>query len=394
MFKNKNKKKDNTKVRTSSFRLKSIPVRENGDNYYYIENFEQATDKQCKEYDKLNQLIFQKYNGIYDKISNKIGDCPFKLDKKPEPPKSPNNYESLLKWRAMNTSENVSHQTIATLYLLKHKFILSLDFDKEGIKPSEIIDIALKETNNDMELMKSEGYEFLKSLNLKKEDISQISTNKKKIKKFRSKTRLGSTSGSSNTDNLSSSSSSIEIDFGFKNNYINPDNNQYQNNNQTDNCNQNNQSNIVKRISNINLHMVNPNQYNNNNYNNSPELNIQQPKIQQSKIQQSKIQQSNIQQPNIQQPNIQQSNIQQPNLPQINNIHMKCDRPEHHNIREKVNHFNNLYPTISNSNYNPQPYNPLQHNHQFEPQYNIYNSSVNNNEEVSPEPSAPPDYNC
>ena len=84
MFKNKNKNKDNTKIRTGSFTLKTIPVRENGDNYYYIENFEQANEKQCKEYDKLNQLIFQKYNGIYDKISNKIGNCPFKLDKKPE----------------------------------------------------------------------------------------------------------------------------------------------------------------------------------------------------------------------------------------------------------------------------------------------------------------------
>ena len=322
----RNKKKDNTKIRTGSFTLKSIPVRENGDNYYYIENFEQANEKQCKEYDKLNQLIFEKYNGIYDKISNKIGDCPFKLDKKPEPPKSPNNYESLIKWRAMNSLKNVSQQTIATLYLLKHEFNISLDFDKEGIKPSEIIDIALKETNNDLELMKQEGYYFLESLKQKRKKVTNNNTNnntnntKSNIKNFRSKTiKLGSISGSSHTDNLSSSSSSIEMDFGFHNSNYRPNTHSQTNHNH---------NNIVKKISNVNLHMVPSNLYNN-------------------------------------QP-IEQTLQQLP----TNNIHMKCERPEHHTINEKVGHFNNLYPTINNPSYN---------NH-------------TNNNSFSPTPTAPPDY--
>ena len=327
MFKNKNKKKDNTKIRTGSFTLKSIPVRENGDNYYYIENFEQANEKQCKEYDKLNQLIFQKYNGIYDKISNKIGDCPFKLDKKPDPPKTPNNYESLIKWRAMNSLKNVSQQTIATLYLLKHDFNISLDFYKEGIKPSEIIDIALKQTNNNLELMKSEGYDFLESLKQKKGEVNNKTNNNPKIKNFRSKSKkLGSISGSSQTDNLSSSSSSIEMDFGFNNsNYrLNP-------HNQTNH----NHNNIVKKISNVNLHMVSDNQYNIR----PTEQTLQQ-------------------------------------LPQqlpTNNIHMNCERPEHHTINEKVGHFNNLYPTINNHGYN--------------------NNNHNSFSPTIPAPTAPPDYN-
>jgi len=365
MFKNK-KKKDNTKIRTSSFKLKSIPVRENGDNYYYIENFEQATEKQCKEYDKLNQLIFQKYNGIYDKISNKLDDCPFKLDKKPDPPKSPNNYESLIKWRAMNSLKNVSQQTIATLYLLKHSFNISLDFNKDGIKPSEIIDVALKETNNDLEFMKQEGYDFLATIKKETEkETEKSNTNKNtNIRNFRSKSKqIGNVSGCSRTDNLSSSSSSIEIDFGFNNsNYHkqiqphthththtnnNQTNNNQTNNNQTNNNHTNNNhtnnNHIEKQISNVNLHMVHPNQYNN------------QPK---------------------EQP-IQQSQQQTP----YHNVQMKCERPEHHTMNEKVGHFNNLYPTINTPDYNPN-HNPNHNpNGGFPPKV------------AASAPFSPPDYN-
>jgi hypothetical protein len=306
MFK---KKKDNTKIRTSSFTLKSIPVRENGDNYYYIENFEQATEKQCKEYDKLNQLIFQKYNGIYDKISNKLDDCPFKLDKKPDPPKSPNNYESLIKWRAMNSLKNVSQQTIATLYLLKHNFNISLDFNKDGIKPSEIIDVVLKETNNDLEFMKQEGYDFLATL---KRAAEKSNTNKNtNIRNFRSRTKqIGNVSGSSHTDNLSSSSSSIEIEFGFHNSSHYKE---VQPNTHTHIHSNNNH--IEKHMSNVNLHMVHPYQYNNQ----TKEKSIQRT----------------------------QHQTLYPNL------QMKCERPEHHTMNEKVGHFNNLYPTVNNIDYNP-----------------------------------------
>tara|TARA_B110001469_G_C9625389_1_gene312161 strand:+ start:63 stop:1085 length:1023 start_codon:yes stop_codon:yes gene_type:complete len=339
MFKKKDKKKDNTKIRTSSFKLKSIPVRENGDNYYYIENFEQATDKQCKEYDKLNQLIFQKYNSIYDKISNKIGDCPFKLDKKPEHPKSPNNYESLLKWKAMNSVRNVSQQTMSTLYLLKHNFKISLDFDKEGIKPSEIIDVALKEANNDLELIKREGYEYLNLYKQNKEQIDNNCTDNKKNNKniYKSK-NIGSILGSSYTDDLSSSSSSIEINFGFdnKDNCVKPENNQ---------CHNKNNNNIVEKVSHINLHMINPNQHNNNNNNNNNSL--------------------------------------QPRRYHMNNVNMKGDIQEHYTIKKNVGNFDNLYPTTNTSNYN----NSQQCN-------KIYssNSSINSNS-IYHIPSAPPDYN-
>ena len=152
----------NNKIKTGSFRTKTIPVRDNGDNYFYIENFEQTNEKECQEYDKYNQKIYQKYIKMYEKISKTLDDCPFKLDRKPQPPKKPNNYEGLIKWRSMNISKNVSHQTICVLYLLsKGLYNLSLDFNTEGILPGDICDVAKKESNNNMEFMKHEAYKFL-----------------------------------------------------------------------------------------------------------------------------------------------------------------------------------------------------------------------------------------
>ena len=57
----------NSTIKVKNFKSKDIPIRENGDNYYYVENYEQTTDKECKEFDKINQLIYQKYIGIYNK---------------------------------------------------------------------------------------------------------------------------------------------------------------------------------------------------------------------------------------------------------------------------------------------------------------------------------------
>lgn len=245
----------------------------------------------------------------------------------------------------MNSLKNVSQQTIATLYLLKHDFNISLDFDKEGIKPSEIIDVALKETNNDLELMKGEGYELLKLLNLNKEQINNNLTSNKNIKKFRSKSKnLGSISGSSYTDNLSSSSSSIEIDFGFTNS-------NYKLHPSTQTNYNNNNNNIIKTTSNNNLHVIPNNQYDN-------QYDKQYDKQYIEKI--SKHQQ------------------------QLNNINMKCEIPETHTNHEKDKNFRNLYPTITNTNYNNDN---KYHNNNFS-----LHSTIHPIESI-PTASAPPDYN-
>ena len=217
MFKKRGSKKDNTKIKVNSFNSKTIPIRDNGDNYYYVDTFEQITEKECKKYDKFNQLIYEKYNNIYNKINNKIDDCPFKLDKKPEPPKSPNNYESLIKWKAMNEIKNVSHQTVSTLFLLNRKKQISLDFDKYKITPSDIIDVAFKESNSDYDLMKKEANSFLDSLLNKpsNQEVNQEANqeaNQEHITPYRRKT-IGNIYKTSDIDK---SNSSLEnIHFGF-----------------------------------------------------------------------------------------------------------------------------------------------------------------------------------
>ena len=43
---------------SSSFRKKRpIPDRSNCDQYFYITNFEQVMEKECSEYDKMNDII-------------------------------------------------------------------------------------------------------------------------------------------------------------------------------------------------------------------------------------------------------------------------------------------------------------------------------------------------
>jgi len=320
MFKKKGSKKDNTIIKLNSFSSKTIPIRDNGDNYYYVETFEQITEKECKKYDKLNQLIYEKYNNIYKKINNKIDDCPFKLDKKPEPPKSPNNYESLIKWKAMNEIKNVSHQTVATLFLLNRKKQISLDFDKYKITPSDIIDVAFKEANSDYDLMKKEANSFLNSLLYKpsnqeinkdvnkesNQDVNKESNqdvtlelNHEYISPYRRKT-IGHIY---KTTDIDKSNSSLEnINFGF-----------------TTHPNSINNNKLPKRVTSTHSYFDNEQQHDN-----------------------------------------------------INNL--KCQTPEHHSIKEKYTHFNNL-----NINRNPN-------------QHFIHNQNPNQNPNINSQPSAPPMY--
>ena len=164
MFNRRNSKQKNATIKVTNFKTKDIPIRENGDNYYYVDNYEQATEKECREFDKVNQIIYEKYINTYNKIKKKISGCPFKLDKEPVPPRTPNNYESLIKWRLMNETKNVTQQTTATLYLLSKGYKISLDHNIEGITPNEIIQKAETKCKNNYEKMKEDAYKFIEEL--------------------------------------------------------------------------------------------------------------------------------------------------------------------------------------------------------------------------------------
>lgn len=156
--------KTNSKVRIGSINSKNIPKRENGDNYYYVVNFEQTNEKECREFDKTNDAIYSKYLSIYNKIEKQLENCPFNLDKKPTPPKKPNNYEKLIKWRENNIEKNVRIQSLSLLYLISKNYKISLNYEEERISPHEVIKIANTISNNNLDLIIKEGELFQNEL--------------------------------------------------------------------------------------------------------------------------------------------------------------------------------------------------------------------------------------
>jgi len=336
------KSNQNNKIRTGSFSSKTIPIRNNGDNYFYVDNFEQTTKKECQEYDKYNQKIYQKYIKLYDKISKTLDDCPFKLDKKPKPPKKPNNYESLIKWRSMNISKNVSHQTICILYLLSRGiFNLSLDFNKKGILPSDICEIAEKKCNSDMELMKKEAYLFLEKNkdNQKIKDLNNhdsLYLHSIKLTNNKPQQHNENQSKQNNQPQQQQNKPKIKYKKIIQKTISSPTiNNKY------------NSSNLQNRIINSN----------NNNLYHGDNLSIN-----------SDIEDNNIDfgfEPN-------------------NNKTMICENPEHHSIHKKIHHFDSSFSKKQNNNNTIYPTLSL----------NI-NTNPNTNNISNGEPSAPPppEYN-
>lgn len=161
----------NSKIKVSSMSSKAIPIRENGDNYFYVTHFEQTTEKECKEFDKTNRLIYEKYLSTYSKIKKQLENCPFQLDKEPPAPEYPPNLERLIRWRQNNIEKNVRLQSISLIYLLSKNLKISIDYKTDGILPFEIIDRAKIESNNDMELMIKESNEYLEKMNNEEEPI-------------------------------------------------------------------------------------------------------------------------------------------------------------------------------------------------------------------------------
>ena len=154
----------NNKIRIGSIKSKTIPIRENGDNYYYVTNFEQTTEKECKDFDKTNRTIYEKYLSIYNKIEKQLENCPFKLDKKPQPPESPTNLERLVRWKQNNIEKNVRLQSISLIYLLSKNIKISLDYKEDGILPYEIIERANLESNNNLDIMIKEANEYINKI--------------------------------------------------------------------------------------------------------------------------------------------------------------------------------------------------------------------------------------
>lgn len=93
-------------------------------------------DKKCNQYDIYNENIFKKNTKLYHNICQKIEGSVLELKSKPSPLPVPNNFERLMLYRQRNQPVNVLHQTCAIAYLLQHNYLLVDDLTK--VKPEEI----------------------------------------------------------------------------------------------------------------------------------------------------------------------------------------------------------------------------------------------------------------
>ena len=143
-----------------------IPDRTNGDQYYYIHEFEQADDKICIQYDKRNEEIYQKNLKLFNNINKKLVNTPFNIDNKPAPPKRPSNYERLHLWKKRNIKISAHNQSVSILYLLANNINIKIDDKNNGVEPYEAVSIAEKMAIDKNENMSNVVKSFLERFNL------------------------------------------------------------------------------------------------------------------------------------------------------------------------------------------------------------------------------------
>ena len=142
-----------------------IPDRTNGDQYYYIHEFEQADDKICIQYDKRNEEIYQKNLKLYNDINKKLFNTPFTIDNKPEPPKDLLIMKDYI-WKKRNVKISAHNQSIAILYLLANNINIKIDDFSNGVEPFEAVNIAEKMSIDKNENMINTVKLFLNNPNL------------------------------------------------------------------------------------------------------------------------------------------------------------------------------------------------------------------------------------
>lgn len=156
---------------------KNIPDRTNGDQYYYIHEFEQADEKICISYDKRNEEIYQKNLKLYNDINKKLVNTPFNIDNKPEPPKRPSNYERLHLWKKRNVKISAHHQSLAILYLLSNNINIKVDDYSNGVEPFEAVNIAEKLSIDKNENMANVVKSFLNNIHLENDVFNKYKKN-------------------------------------------------------------------------------------------------------------------------------------------------------------------------------------------------------------------------
>jgi hypothetical protein len=97
--------------------------------YCYIENFEFSTEEECIKIDTENLNLYRKNKQLYDDMTKKLEtrNALFKIEKAPQPPLEPNNYEKIIRYKQRNITRNVKLQTYAVQKLLDKGYKLHYD---------------------------------------------------------------------------------------------------------------------------------------------------------------------------------------------------------------------------------------------------------------------------
>ena len=305
----------NIRSKLSLRRNRQLPDRSNGDQYFYTTNFEQATDKSCMDLDKLNEKIYINNIKVYNKTNKQLEKMPFKLEKQPDGPPRPNNYENLLLWRQRNVKKNVQDQSVAIMYLLSKGYRIKYPISKQnGIEPYLAIKIAGQIAKKTDENIMNEVLKYQEKMKLESIDVSDFNINKLE----------------NMTDNTN-------------NNSNNPNNT----GNNSNNNNYNNSNNIPREFINSSL---------------MPFYDLRRTQSLYLSKTDEEMENKSIK-PNV--INV-TNNMTLPNTPTNKSKEdnkMTCENPEHHNFDDKVNFFDrrrfhslSLYPSLSEENiasYNP-----------------------------------------
>ena len=196
---------------------KSVQNRPNGDQYYYIHEFEQADEKTCIRFDKKNEEIYQKNLKLFNDINKKLINTPFNINNKPEPPKRPSNYERLHLWKKRNIKISAHNQTLAILYLMANNMNIKLDEYSNGVEPFEAVNFAEK-----ISMDKNENI-----INVVKNFLPYLQLNNDTFNKYKESDKMYNIEYTISEQKSLKKIISSENIYGFPNNKVINDSNNY-----------------------------------------------------------------------------------------------------------------------------------------------------------------------
>lgn len=361
-----------------------IPDRSNGDQYHYIHNFSQVNDKDCLKFDTENDKIYRHHLKLFNKTNEKLETLrsPMRIDNKPSPPPRPNNYERLCEWRRQNVKYSAHDQSLSLLYLIAKGHYIKFPSSKIlGIQPYQTIKEADKIASISDESMEYVVIDFLDNLNLKRENrsgsLDNLLHNNKILKRHISNSNSRKRSNTIPGYCVMDDTIDLERSYSIRGKRINitkdlETNDITENNDNINNSRSESHSNKEKNITTT------------TSTNNTPNL----------------INVTNFHLPK----NILKERETDSNSKEIINNQMKCAKPEHHDIDEKVQYFDNMncYHPRNPNEYRRKSYLGYNNqNNQYRPYGNQYPEleleadfgRVKNYNIGSPPASAPPMYN-